>query len=251
VKGKMNKLKNKYLIYTLAVNTKDRDVDDHGIFDTTKKSWTHYCNRHGIDFHVIDKDLTNKGTPHWLRYCIFDQKPGYDKYLYVDSDIMVHWNAPNIFEKYPENKLHVVRDNSGLGWIWESINLYRKLFEDVSLDWERYFNSGVMMFSKDQYDLIDGFKNFYLQNIDTITEFQKQVRKGFDQTPFNYFNAFNNTDINYMSERFNLTHMMRKEVLQGNYFVDMAWFWHFNGIPRDTQQNIISQLWDKIKVQYE
>ena len=241
----------KYLIYTLAVNSENRDVDDSGIFNVTKLSWQHYCKRHDIDFHVIDKAPIQKGTPHWFRYFIFDEKPGYDKYLYIDSDVMARWDAPNIFEEYPEDKLHVVRDNSGLGWIWEGINLYKQIFEDVSLDWEKYFNSGVMMFSKKQKDLINGFKNFYLENVDSITDFQKQVRKGFDQTPFNYFNAYNDTDINYMSEKFNLTHMMRKEVLRGYYFVDMAYFWHFNGLPRANQKQIILQLWDNIKDKYE
>jgi len=239
----------KYLIYTIAVDK--RDYNDRGVFDTTKKSWQHYCSRHGIDFHVIDKAPIDKGTAHWFRYFIFDEKPGYDKYLYIDCDIMAHWNAPNIFELYSDDKLHVVRDNSGLGWIWEGINLYQQLFEDVTLDWERYFNSGVMMFSKKQQALIEGFKQFYVDNIDVITEFQKRVRKGFDQTPFNYFNAFNNTDIVYMSERFNLTHMIRKEILQNNYFVNMGWFWHFNGIPRENQQQFIEHLWSGIKNNYE
>jgi len=240
----------KYLIYTLAVNSKNRNVDDNGIFNITKQSWEHYCSRHNIDFHVIDTPPLDIGTPHWFRYFIFDEKPGYDKYLYIDSDVMVHWDAPNIFEIYPEDKIHVVRDNSGLGWIWEGINLYQQLFEGVSLDWERYFNSGVIMFSQKQRSLIDGFKEFYKENAETITSFQKQVRKGFDQTPFNYFNAYNETDIVYMSEKFNLTHLMRKEILHGDYFVNMAWFWHFNGLPREHQQQFIQQLWDKIKTNY-
>ena len=240
----------RYLIYTLAVNTKTRNVNDTGIFETTKLSWEHYCARHDIDFHVINKAPLDKGTPHWFRYFIFDEKPDYDKYLYIDSDVMVRWDAPNIFEEYTEDKLHVVRDNAGLGWIWEGIHLYKQIFENVALDWEKYFNSGVMMFSKEQESLINGFKEFYIKNVDIISDFQKHVRKGFDQTPFNYFNAFNETDIVYMSERFNLTHLARKEILQNNYFTDMGWFWHFNGLPRNTQQQFIEQLWATIKDNY-
>ena len=79
------------------------------------------------------------------------------------------------------------------------------------------------------------YLNKIIDNSESIFAFQKQVRKGFDQTPFNYFNTYNNTDIHFMSERFNLVHMARKEILQNYYFIDMGWFWHFNGIPRDFQ----------------
>ena len=95
------------------------------------------------------------------------------------------------------------------------------------------------------------FKQFYIDNSESIFDFQKQVRKGFDQTPFNYFNTYNNTDIHFMSEKFNLVHMARKEILQNYYFMDMGWFWHFNGIPRDFQDKFIKQLWDKVKQNYE
>ena len=29
--------------------------------------------------------------------------------------------------------------------------------------------------------------------------------------------------------------------------MDMGWFWHFNGIPRDFQDQFIKQLWKKLK----
>ena len=241
----------KKLIYTLAVNKEKREVDDAGIHEVTKQSWLHYCEKYDIDFYVIDKPQFDVGTPHWFRYFIFDLKPDYDRYLYIDSDIIVHWNAPDIFEQYKDlKKLYVVRDNSGLSWIWESITAYKQLFEDIDLDWERYFNSGVQLFDQSHKDLFQSFKQFYIDNAESIFQFQKQVRKGFDQTPFNYFNAYNETDIEFMSEKYNLVHMVRKEILQNYYFIDMGWFWHFNGIPRDFQDGFIKQLWEKIKKNY-
>ena len=43
------------LIYTTAVNTSNRAINDTDIFDITRQSWEHYCRRHNIDFFVIDK----------------------------------------------------------------------------------------------------------------------------------------------------------------------------------------------------
>ena len=40
-------------------------------------------------------------------------------------------------------------------------------------------------------------------------------------------------------------------VKMATYFIDMGWFWHFNGIPRDFQDGFIKQLWEKVKKNYE
>lgn len=241
----------KTLVYTLAVNKEGREVDDAGIFTTTSKTWEHYCKRHGFDFYVIDTPPVESKTPHWFRYFIFDLKPDYDRYLYVDSDVMARWDAPNINEEFPDTDyIYAVKDNSGLGWVWESINVYKQLLGDVDVDWTEYFNSGVVLFSSKHKDLYQTFKQFYIDNKTAITEFQKQVRKGFDQTPFNYFIKSNEVPLKFMSDKFNLTHMARKEVLQGGYFINMAYFWHFNGLPRNQQQQIIEQTWNQIKDNY-
>ena len=93
----------KKLIYTLAVNKDGRNVDDEGIHSVTKQSWLHYCKKYDIDFFVIDKPQLEVGTPHWFRYFIFDIKPDYDRYLYIDSDIMCHWESPDVFDYYSDN----------------------------------------------------------------------------------------------------------------------------------------------------
>lgn len=110
----------KTLIYTTAINTNGRAIDDTDIFNITRQSWEHYCTRHDIDFYVIDKPQLENTSPHWFRYWIFDLKPGYDRYLYIDTDIMVKWDAPNIFNVYTDDmQIYAVKDNSGLSWIWE------------------------------------------------------------------------------------------------------------------------------------
>ncbi len=241
----------KTLIYTTAINTTDRAIDDLDISSVTKLSWEHYCKRHDIDFYVIDKPQHPDTSPHWFRYWIFDLKPGYDRYMYVDTDIMVKWDAPNIFELYDENQIHAVRDNSGLSWIWEGINGYQSMFPDIKLDWINYFNSGMMVFSSKHKDLINHFKDFYINNQPIIQEYRERLRKGFDQTIFNYFLLYAGEKINLIPEKWNLFHMIRREVLYNGYFIDMGYFWHFNGLERNTQVQQIQNIWDKIKQNYE
>lgn len=238
------------LIYTTAVNTDGRMTDDAEICNITKNTWEHYCKRHGIDFYVIDTELYSNTSPHWYRYWIFDLKPDYDRYLYVDTDIMVKWDAPNIFDVYDEGSIYAVRDNSGLSWIWEGIQIYKDLFEGVDFDWETYFNSGVLLFDRSHSDIIDGFKTLYIMNHDTISEYREKYRKGFDQTIFNYYLKWQNQTVNLISEKWNLFHMVRKDVLYNGYFFDLAYFWHFNGLDRKDQPVVLKNIWNKIKDRY-
>ena len=241
----------KKLIYTTAVNTIDRAIDDVDIFNTTKLSWEHYCDRHDIDFYVIDEELHPNTSPHWFRYWIFDLKPDYDRYMYVDTDIMVKWNAPNIFDKFSGEDMHAVRDNSGLSWIWEGINGYQTMFPDVHVDWDKYFNSGVLLFSNKHQEVINHFKEFYISNQPIIKDYRNRLRKGFDQNIFNYFLTWYGQEVKLISEKWNFFHMIRREVLYNGYFLDMAYFWHFNGLDRNTQVKFIQDVWSKIEGNYE
>ena len=215
----------KTLIYTTAVNTNDRAINDMDIFDIVKQSWEHYCKRHEIDFYVIDEPQL--------------------------ENIMTRWDAPNIFEYCDENDICAVHDNSGLSWIWEGINGYQSMFPDVKLEWDTYFNSGVLVFSSKHEQIIRDFKQFYIDNQTVIEDYRNRLRKGFDQTIFNYFLKWYGQPITLISEKWNLFHMIRREILYNGYFIDMGYFWHYNGLDRKTQVDSIQQIWNQIKENYE
>lgn len=242
----------KTLIYTTAINTNGRAIDDMDIFNITRQSWEHYCTRHDIDFYVIDEPQLENTSPHWFRYWIFDLKPGYDRYLYIDTDIMVKWDAPNIFNVYTDDmQIYAVKDNSGLSWIWEGLNGYQSMFPETKVDWDTYFNSGVLLFSKQHEQLIKDFKQFYIDNQSIIEQYRNQLRKGFDQTIFNYFTKWYHQPVQLISEKWNLFHMIRREIFYNGYFLDMGYFWHFNGLNRTDQVSLIKQIWDTINDRYK
>lgn len=244
----------KTLVYTTAIDSSNRvakGISDTNIFDITRQSWEHYCERHGADFYVIDEPQLENTSPHWFRYWIFDLKPGYDRYMYIDTDIMAKWDAPNIFDECADTKhIYAVRDNSGLSWIWEGLKSYESMFPDTNVEWDTYFNSGMLVFSKEHEQLIQDFKQFYIDNSDIIEEYRLRIRKGFDQTIFNYFTTWYGQSVRLISEKWNLFHMIRREILGNGYFIDMGYFWHFNGVPRDHQLNVLQNIWQQIKSNY-
>lgn len=240
----------KTLIFTTAVNTEGRAIKDSDIFDTAKLTWEHYCNKYGIDFYVIDEPQHPNTSPHWFRYWIFDLKPGYDRYMYIDTDILTRWDAPNIFEELPEGNIYAVKDNGGLSWVWEGIKAYSTMFPGIDLDWDKYFNSGMLLFDKSHQPLFKSFKQFYIDNQAAIQQYRDQYRKGHDQTIFNYFLLYAGIEVQLVSERWNLFHTIRREILYNGYFVDMGYFWHFNGLDRDKQVSLIENVWQQIKHNY-
>ena len=54
-----------------------------------------------------------------------------------------------------------------------------------------------------------------------------------------------------MSKKWNLTHMMRKEVLNYFMFVDTAWLWHFNGFEKTMRTQVMQAYWDNFGKNYE
>jgi lipopolysaccharide biosynthesis glycosyltransferase len=241
----------KRLIYTTAVNTQGRTVKDTEIFSIARNTWEHYCKRYDIDFFVIDEPQHPNTSPHWYRYWIFDLKPDYDQYLYVDTDVFAHWNAPNIFDTFPPGKFYAAKDDGGLSWIWEGIQGYQTMFPDTKLEWDEYFNSGVLLFDRSHKEIMNVFKSFYIENQSIIQDYREKFRKGHDQNIFNYFLRYAEVEVELISHKWNLFHMIRREILYNGYFLDMGYFWHFNNLDRNIQQQLLQNIWNKIKNRYD
>ena len=77
------------------------------------------------------------------------------------------------------------------------------------------------------------------------------LKKGSDQTPVNYLVRDNNIKLNLISKKWNLTHLMRKEILNNLQFIDCGWIWHFNGFDKKMRSQIMTQVWNAIKERYK
>ena len=170
----------------------------------------------------------------------------------VDVDTMIHWNAPNIFEECANGKFRACVDNDNLGWLKESIEGYQHMFPDTKVDWETYFNCGIILMNKGHKDLCKTITSFYETNEQHILDLQhKTLKKGSDQTPVNYMVRDCGFEINYLDKTFNMTHLQRKEILEDLMFTDCGYMWHLNGFDKNWREPLMKQTWDKIKSNYE
>ena len=94
---------------------------------------------------------------------------------------------------------------------------------------------------------------FYTDNVDTLRDLQhNSLKKGTDQTPINYLaKEFFGDNINYISKKYNMTHMHKTYALMQGIFIKCSYIWHFNGFPREERNNYMKQTWEIIKSNYQ
>lgn len=234
----------KNLVYIVAINF---DVKDHAI-----KSWEAYCKRIGADFKVISDSSVEGMAPHWERYTVIERYPDYENYLYVDADALVKWNAPNFFETLNEDCIYAVKDIGSLEWTENSIRGYQDLFVDTKVNWWEYFTTGFLRFNKSHREFFKSFIDFEIKHQTELNRRQYEtLRKGFDQTPFNYFVKQQGAYMKILPEVYSLGHLIKKDIFYNGMFIELGYIWQFNGLPHSERESVMNQIWNHVKEMYE
>ncbi len=107
-----------------------------------------YFYTHKTDFYQLNEEfmLPEYPTYHFLYFRAFEYflQSDYDRFLFIDLDIIPIKNCKNIFEKYPSGKLYMRKGNAS--WkeyidLWNSIDTnYAKGYEYGDL-----YNGGVIL----------------------------------------------------------------------------------------------------------
>jgi len=108
-----------------------------------------YAKRIGADFRSITSQKVSQTTPHWEKFQISKLLDKYDRILYLDTDLIVKQDCPNLFDVVPEDKLGMFEEG-------QFTNRSRELLIDVCRNygitlpgWNgKYYNSGVMVISQ-------------------------------------------------------------------------------------------------------
>jgi len=236
--------------------------------DISRKTWEYWCEKHDVIFFPmekpIDEDLV-KYRINWQKsiYCfdLLDEAGiDYDQIFLVDATCMAKWDMPNVFE-LTDHKFTAWREKDNLKWVYDSIRGYEDFFS-YELNKHDYFSSGVIIFNKSHKDIFLEFKDLYLNNVDEFVELQdKIVRKGTEQTPLNYWLQKNKVEMNLdLPFSYKLTHIHRKDMFKHNwqlnqdptpFFIKYGYNWVFNGIPKDQRTEIMMQVWDLVKSNYD
>ena len=134
--------KEKLLLLTICVGDAYEKIAHH-----THPTLMAYADRIGADFKVINE--SDRTSPHWEKFRIYDLLNTYHRILYLDTDISIRDDCPNLFDIVPKEKLGAFNEapftNGRQFSIYESCKNY-----DIKLpDWNwKYYNSGVLVISR-------------------------------------------------------------------------------------------------------
>jgi hypothetical protein len=235
--------------------------------DISRRTWQYWCNMHNIEFVAFDEPYAdiNIHRANWQKaiHCwdVLDSRGiNADKVFLVDASSMIKWDAPNIFDEI-DDRFTAWNDLDNLKWVYESVKGYEQYF-NYQLDITKYINSGVIIFNKSHRELFESFKEFYYTNSSMLIELQDQlVRRGTEQTPFNYWLQLNNVDLRLdMPVTWKLTHLHRKEMLDYNrqlnedrtpFFIKHGYVWFLTGFDKMQRNAFAIDTWNLIKGNYE
>ena len=148
---------------------------------------------------------------------IFETLDHYDRIAYIDTDIIVRNDAPNIFDIVPEDKVGMMSETGLLGndrsilmQEWSSKYNY-----DIS-SWDgQYYNSGVMVIPKEYKNLLSGCLDFHDDTFFEQTPINMNIVK-YGIPMFSLPYAFNRTSF--------MDHIMN-EPRHSSYFIHYAGSW--------------------------
>jgi lipopolysaccharide biosynthesis glycosyltransferase len=183
----------------------------------------------------------------------------WDKVIILDADIMIHWDAPNMFEEFKDIQLGVVLDSSDPMTVggYPHLRQWAGYF-DVTNDPRMYFNAGFVVTNRECYNTITDNLIPYFEH------WVKYRPNGLEQTPLNI--------IVWDMLRYQATLLEKKwnDMIMHNYdfkdgeinfdFIDNSWIWHFTGRPYshgglmggcENRANLMKQTFEKVKDNYK
>ena len=189
-----------------------------------------YAKKIGADFKCIDKIETAKTTPHWEKFQIFDLLNKYERIIYIDTDIIVREDCPNLFEIVAENRLGMFNEAKFTDRSKELMIDICKSYNVKLPEWNgKYFNSGVIILSR---------QHKYL-----FKKPEKEVFNFYEQSYINMIITKDNVVMHELDYKFNRMTCMDKftgEDRHASYLIHYAGYpsleWITGFIPRDIQK---------------
>lgn len=258
---------NRNLIYIVALNDQEANIknEDYSIYSIN--TWKYWCELNNVDLIVLNNEnleqikknyqISTQKFPIWFKESIYKIGKDYDKIGIVDSDTMIRWDTPNIFDLIDEDKFYGVNDFCDLNWLLDSIQQRQKFFPETKIDIFKYINAGILFFGKKHLYLFEKLLNLYIENKDEIHSIKSG---GKEQTLLNFVLQSEDVEIELLDPRWNLLSIHKKNMFNFNwqlnlnktpYFINYANIWHFTGFPIEQRVEVMKQTWEFLKQNYK
>jgi hypothetical protein len=154
----------KNLVLTIAVGSLYEKMAE-----LTHPSIKKYADKIGADFLSINENYCS--TPHWEKFQVSELLNTYERIIYLDTDIIVREDAPNLFDVVPGDMLALFNEMPFTPERQFSLMESCKDYGIRLKNWDgRYFNTGVMviprtwksLFIKPEKEIFNYYEQGYL-----------------------------------------------------------------------------------------
>lgn len=245
------------LIYIVALDHASSMHKNSDYSGYSVRTWEYWCNRNNVDL-IVNKEHDERfGRPIWNKELVYEYGKKYGKIGVVDSDTMVKWDAPNIFEMFNNDEFCGVVDNANLKWIYDSVNVYKKFFPDINIDISEYYNAGILFFGNKYLAIFEDTLKFYLNNQIELDNWN--LGGGKEQTILNYHLIKHSVNKKDLTLDWNMIGMHKRGLFGYNwqlnedktpFFIKYGKIWHFTGFSVSDRIRIMKQTWELIKDNY-
>lgn len=131
------------LVLTISIGEYHQNLSNY-----TLPSIKKYADKIGADFINITENDPNYITQKWNKFNIYTLLNKYKRILYLDIDLIIREDCPNLFDIVPENKLGMFNEGryaARFEYLEQASNYYKEPLKK----WEgKFYNSGVMVISR-------------------------------------------------------------------------------------------------------
>jgi len=225
----------KIAIVTIVIGEKYQEIAK-----LTHPTLKKYAEKIGAEFVVLE-DETN--YPHWQKFRLFELLTKYRRIIYLDTDLIIREDCPNLFNIVPDDKLGIFEEGKFSprgGYLQKAMEIYNIPLEKWK---DIYYNTGVMVISRYHAQLF---------NYKLTEEIMKPRNFLGEQTFLNLrmqIEKIETFDIPYKFNRMTLMDECTGESRFASYII------HYAGCPNHEimMQQIASDLakWEKDSPEYE
>lgn len=224
-------------------------IENYVKWTGTLESWEWWCNKNNIQLHIQKGPYTDNRIEMWTDKwdaikIIKDKYPDTTHVGMIDADVMVRWDAPNMFEYVKEDKLYAIRDSGNYSGLDFMLNKWKPLYPNSKANASNYFNAGVLF-----------------MGVSLLEEITPQIWWAYENQ-FKIDNSYNKTDeqtpLNHLiGDKLSLLPREMNDMVMFNYddfeFINNSYLWHFTG-PKmggwSNKGNLINECWEIVNSFY-
>ncbi len=134
----------RYAVITIAMGERYQKMGE-----ITHPLMAAYAKKIGADFIILDKQKISQTTPHWEKFQLLDFLEQYDRILFLDTDIFIKKNCPNIFDVVPYAQIGIFNEAPFVTRRDIAIETCAEAYQMKDFKWDgKYYNTGVMVVSR-------------------------------------------------------------------------------------------------------